>query len=240
MIIVYTAIFDNYDKLRPIKNKMEDTRYICFTDNVNIFPSGWEIVLDLSEESPSLKNRRYKIMPHRHIPKCDLSVYIDGNVELLSSLEPVVSKLLNSDKDFAAPKHPFRKCLYDEANACVLEKKAEKNEVSELIDFYKNNGFPRGLGLCEMNIIVRKSSKKNEALCESWWDCLVNGVKRDQLSFMYCVWKNEFDSLLFLDVRTRSLNTSFFIHRHHHSNVYQRLRCAVKYYLCLLYVKIKI
>ena len=113
-LVVYTAIFGNYDKLKPptiINNKI---RYVCFTDRwKKVKP--WEIKLvrpqykDLRKE-----NRKYKILAHKYFKNYDYSIYIDGNYKIICDLSKYV-KVLLKENDIAVQKHLVRNCIYEEA-----------------------------------------------------------------------------------------------------------------------------
>ena len=50
--------------------------------------------------------------------------------------------------------------------------------------------MPKYYGLAEDNLIFRKHCDKTAKLMDEWWYMVENYSKRDQLSFMYILWKN--------------------------------------------------
>ncbi|MDE7250890.1 MAG: hypothetical protein K2N82_13635, partial [Lachnospiraceae bacterium] len=61
------------------------------------------------------------------------------------------------------------------------------------IERYRNAGYPEHNGLIDSGILVREL--KNERVIkvmETWWQEVLHGSKRDQLSFNYACWKNDF------------------------------------------------
>ena len=112
--VVYTSIFGDYDSLEDPRSASAGIRFICFTDNQNVESRVWEIVRVASNESNTDLNRRLKINPHLYLPAHDYSLYIDGNVKILGRLDGLFDKYLRIT-EIAAPRHPVRDCLYDEA-----------------------------------------------------------------------------------------------------------------------------
>ena len=87
--------------------------------------------------------------------------------------------------------HQKADCLYDEAKTIVRIKKADKESVQKQMQKYKNEGFPHHYGFYECGVIIRKhNDQKCVDIMDTWWGEFINGAKRDQLSFMYAIWKN--------------------------------------------------
>lgn len=58
---------------------------------------------------------------------------------------------------------------------------------------YRNEGYPEHNGLIDSGILVRElKNQKVINLMETWWQEVLHGSKRDQLSFNYACWKNDF------------------------------------------------
>ncbi|MER3906374.1 DUF616 domain-containing protein [Klebsiella pneumoniae] len=118
-IVVYTALFGDYDELIEIPEGMHKCDFICFTDQKIENKKGWEIIkIENSSGSNVLQNRKYKILPHVFLSEYEYSVYIDSNIRLLKSPESLVIKYLQ-DVDIALPKHFERDCIYTESEMCI-------------------------------------------------------------------------------------------------------------------------
>ncbi|WP_229668008.1 glycosyltransferase domain-containing protein, partial [Oceanisphaera marina] len=59
------------------------------------------------------------------------------------------------------------------------------------IERYQSEGYPKGYGLNEMNVIFRVHNEVIRLLMEEWWQELLSGAKRDQISFRYVCWKHK-------------------------------------------------
>ena len=59
---------------------------------------------------------------------------------------------------------------------------------------YLSEGYPQNNGLAFTCVVVRKHNDSDTInLMENWWTEIKYGSKRDQLSFDYVAWKNNYD-----------------------------------------------
>ncbi len=201
--VVYTCITGGYDKLRDPKHITKGWDYICFTDNPNLNSSVWD-VRPLPEETEGLsqvKKQRYvKINAHKVLPDYKLSVWVDGNVEVVGNLDKLVDSVLVDGVSVYVPSHPLRKCAYAEAKAVISLKKDKPENVEPQMKRYKNEGFPKDFGLLQSNILLRKHNEEDcVKLMEDWFEELKENSHRDQLSFNYVLWKNSDIHVVYLD-----------------------------------------
>lgn len=158
-----------------------------------------------------------KICPHRYLPEYDVSVWVDGNIEILCDIWSEFLPTLDfSEHDVWTRKHPSRDCIYDEEIAVVALGKADISETRRQMVSYAREKFPQHYGLCETNIMARKHNSKGCAdLMNLWCSQILNYSHRDQLSFNYCLWKLDY-TIGFIDGMFRpSCNGSMFrIYKH--------------------------
>jgi len=198
-IVVYTCIIGDYDTLKPVCNRSSRIDYICFTDNPNIKSDGvWEIRRlppdDLYTEGLSKikKQRIVKILPHIYLKEYDVSIWVDGNIQITGNLIFEFLNALDLNNNFMyVNRHPSRDCIYREEVVVLRQKKDIPKNTNPQIRRYKEEGFPEHFGLAETNIIVRKHNDfRCKKLMFDWAKEIINGSHRDQLSFDYCRWKN--------------------------------------------------
>lgn len=190
-IVVYTAIFGDYDVLIDPQVVESGVDYICFTDNETITSDVWETRNVTPMNDPALSNRRIKILAHEYLEEYDLSVYIDGNIRILERIKPLVEDYL-STTDFAVYKHPERTDVYEEAEACIEKNKAEEDPVREQLSHYRDLGFPDDRDLSENRILFRRHQNPEiKEVMWSWWREVSDRVSRDQLSLMFVLWKHD-------------------------------------------------
>ncbi len=63
-IVVYTAIFGNYDALKIIPQQSVNADYVCFTDNPNLKSDQFEIIYKKQNhlEHPRMKAKEFEIL----------------------------------------------------------------------------------------------------------------------------------------------------------------------------------
>ena len=94
-MLVYTCTTDGYDNLR--KNTVLDPRfdYICYTDNEELLERKsfhvWKIkpLEKITFDGLEISNkytlqRAHKILPHTFLQNYEYSIYIDGNMDIIS------------------------------------------------------------------------------------------------------------------------------------------------------------
>jgi len=211
-IIVYTAIFDGYDVLIDPKAS-PSCKYVCFTDNPDLTSDVWDTRFLNDDLSNTMKNRKVKILPHRYFPGFEYSVYVDGNVQILSNMAEKVDRCLSTNK-MVVPKHPLRDCVYEEAKACINNQKADPQNIQDQMKKYREYGFPEHFGLSENKILFRRHNESIiKETMEKWWEELRTGARRDQLSLPFVMWKMGFD-YQFMETNPRQISSDFRIHPH--------------------------
>lgn len=194
-LVVYTSVVDDYDVL---VNQPFDINYVCFTDDPGTVPDGWEArELPGKELSPKLVSGRAKTHPHVYLDDYEYSLWIDGNVIVKADPVELANRYLD-DVNLAVPAHPFRNCLYDEAEWCVEGGHADPDVTEEQMKAYRDAGFPEEFGLSETRVLLRKHHADDiVTLDETWWREYQKGPQRDQLNFEYAAWKTglEYDQM---------------------------------------------
>lgn len=219
-IAVYTCITGGYDSVKNISTQNNtDIDFICFTDNPNndFKPSNWtfrNIPQDLIQLSKVKQQRLIKILPHKYLPEYDISLWIDGNIEIIGDVYEFIKQYDLNKYSLFTRKHPGRKCIYEEAKAVLNLKKDTKETVECQLCKYREQGFPPNFGLEETNVILRNHKDVNcKMLCNMWAKEIVSGSHRDQLSFDYCRWKNDF-KIGYLNAPNLMKNKYFRLERH--------------------------
>lgn len=192
-VVVYTAIFGNYDVLIEPDEVEDGVDYVCFTDDRKIDSNVWDVRVMRPEENPVLNNRRIKILAHEYLEEYDVSVYIDGNIQIKDRMLPLIDSNLD-DVDFAVYTHTARNSLEEEADACIAQDKASEEEINEQLEHYQQLGFPDEEGLSENRVLFRRHNDEEiKALMEAWWNEVSGRTSRDQLSLMFVLWQHDVD-----------------------------------------------
>ncbi len=194
-IVVYTCITGNYDEVLDPMYKKNNISYVLFTNNKSLKSNVWE-VRDIPEYLKELKNnvlinRYIKIKPHEIFKDYDYSIYIDGNIRIISDISGFVSTI-NKKSGLSFHRHRARNCIYEEGKACIYMGKGNKYKIKEQLKKYKEEGLPKEFGLLEANVIVTDlHSKKSIKILNDWYqEFILSESNRDQLSLPYVIWKN--------------------------------------------------
>ena len=222
-IAVYTSIFGGYDDLIDDQFQMDGVDYICFTDR-ELESKNWKVVKSTPiYNDPNRNAKKYKILPHRYLKDYDYSIWIDGNIKVISDIRA----LCNGDS-YKVYDHmqvfDKRNCIYDEAQAILNFGKINSERTPErgiknwkdnpklIVDQmnrYISEGYPKNNGLATNPIIVRNHNDSDViAVMEDWWSEIKYNSKRDQLSFNYIVWKKQFN---FVYLQGDSRNNEYFV-----------------------------
>lgn len=194
-IVCYTCITGNYDQLQEPKVVSTGIDYICFTDSP-IQSNVWKqrkIPLELQYLSNVKKQRVVKICPHRYLSEYDVSIWIDGNISIIGNLNQFIKQYDLNDSPLYSRIHPCRNCIYQEAKACIEMGKDFEGNVQKQIQKYKDESYPENIGMVETCILLRKhNDEKCVSIDNAWATELLQQSHRDQLSFNYICWKQNF------------------------------------------------
>jgi hypothetical protein len=214
-IVVYTCISGNYDSIKDIVNKEENIDYICFTDQ-DIFSNSWKIKKIpefLNYLDQTKRARCLKILPHLFLPEYEISIWVDGSIEVLGNINKLISENLNNY--FSICKHPDRTCTFEEASSIISLKKDTKEVVMEQMSRYESLGYPKNNGMVQSGIIIRKHNEEEcKQISNNWWQEVLKGSKRDQLSFNFSIWNKGYK----IDVMRPSLLVSEYFQIYTHTS----------------------
>lgn len=184
-MIVYTAIFDNYDTLPPCQ--FPDTPHVCFTDKPQGVEGWEERKVDRRFVSGKQEMERYLALSHLWFPDAATTIFHAGHGQLLKPPSALV-ELLGS-RDVASFDHPTRDCIYEEAKAVLRYGKAQPIAVEEQMEMYRRDGYPPHNGLAATGLVIRRNTPEVARFNEMWWALMNVYTLRDQLSFDYALWK---------------------------------------------------
>lgn len=192
-IVVYTAITGDYDTLQSPTFFNDDIKYFCFTNNKKIRSDKWNVIyIDDEKLNNMMLAKKVKMFPDLYLPDNVTSVWVDGKFQVVGNLIEYIKRYERSSPILCFP-HFARSCIYDEAARCVTDGIGNKKEIIHQIAEYERNNYPHDNGLYEMGCIVRNhNNPKVKELMNNWWLEVKNHSYRDQISFPYVCWKNNF------------------------------------------------
>ncbi len=193
-ICVYTCITGNYDDLKEVRIN-EGIDYICFTNNKKIKSETWKIIyIEDKKLDNHYLSRKIKMLGDSYLDKnYTLSIYVDASIIFKKSVKEFLSNYFDLEKDLlAACKHSVRNSINEEAIACIEQKKDNEKTIRRQLSFYQEENFADNLGLLEMTLIIKRHNNPLvRKTMKLWFEMILKYSKRDQLSFMYCLFKTK-------------------------------------------------
>ena len=232
--IIYTCITGYYDL--PIEHQFVNPEYdyVCYTDNINkVENSIWEFRrLEFSALDNVRNARWHKLHAHELFPEYNESLWIDGNINVLNKEFFSKMNVLEADKFISSAKHESRKNLFDELNECIIQKKDFAKTMRIQKQKMKSVGF-NGIydngKFFETNVLLRRHhDKRCIKLMQDWWYWIENYSFRDQLSFTFALWKNNYSCDFLFEEFLRYVN---FVEIEYHGkipNFYQKKVIGIK------------
>lgn len=196
-IAVYTCITGNYDNVINPLYIEPNIDYYIFTDlNLPKDVSWKKIDITRFQEynviSSLQLNRKIKMLPFLYLQEYDYSIYVDGNIEIVAAMSPLVAEM--GECPFGVHYHYGRDCIFDELVSVIHFKKADVSVSKKQLSEYEKDGFPHHYGLYENAVLIRKHDDKGmQVLMEAWWKEYLKYPTRDQFSLPYVIWKTGYD-----------------------------------------------
>ncbi|MDB5660706.1 MAG: Lipopolysaccharide biosynthesis protein LPS:glycosyltransferase [Cypionkella sp.] len=224
--VVYCCIIGGYDHLIQHFNINDEWDYVCYTDDQNLVAIGnfgiWETRHALRPDLPAdRRNRYHKINPHLFFESYEESIYIDGNINIISDY--IFSEIEERGVSLLLPEHFARDCVYDEVKALYASGRtsaSNKELLTIQLEFLQAMKFPKQYGLTENNLVYRRHHVESiRSIMERWWKILCDFTSRDQLGLAYSLWREGISPRDVTFPNTRYLYSDFwmFEHRHEHN-----------------------
>lgn len=185
---VITAIYDGYDQLKPtLPQKGLNIDWVFVTDDPVMIPRGeqlgWRTLFrPLPHTHPNRAAKQPKLFPWEYTT-ADRSVWVDGSFRILS--ETFVEEALTYADPIGQFSHPWRNCLFEEAQECIAIPKYEPAILRAQSQTYRNGGHPEHWGLWATGVIARKHTASVELLGEQWFAQINSWSYQDQVSQPY-------------------------------------------------------
>jgi len=191
-IAVYTCIIGKYDSLLEPIQVEPGVDYFVFCDFNIPKDSIWKKIdvtgfKEYKEYSKIQLNRKIKMLPYDYLSEYEYTVYVDGNIEIVTGIRSMISNM--GGYGLGIHYHKERDCIYDEAIAIRHYKKADMKLVNSQLQEYRSAGMPVHFGLFENSILVRNHHCEIiRSLMQNWWAEYLKYPTRDQLSLPFLVW----------------------------------------------------
>jgi hypothetical protein len=191
---LYTAIYGDSDWVKPAPDI--DCFCVLFTDSVRTADraqeQGWmtEVIphniTTLKGEprivAPMMGHKWWKTHPELALPNIDVSLWIDGSMEVTTKDYVKLCLEALGDDDWSCVPHPARTCIYPEADySATLTWRYDAPSILAQRDHYRQF-HPANWGLFATGANVRRHTGQVIELSHQWWDECVNWSHQDQLS----------------------------------------------------------
>lgn len=189
-VAILTAIYGAYDTLKPVMPQTgADVEWICVTDVVPPadVAEGWTIV---HEPHPGVHpNRAAKTAKFRPWEYTDApaSIWIDASFRVTSPSFAI--EAMEHAEPIAQFVHPWRDCLYLEAEESALLAKYAGEPVLKQADYYRAAGHPERWGLWAAGVIGRQHTPDVRSLGMAWTHEVNLWSFQDQVSQPYVLRK---------------------------------------------------
>ena len=185
-------MFGKYDNLLEPLFLPDNCDFFVITDLEVDSSSAWKKIDTLPEManmSNVEKNRYVKINPHLLFKDYDYSIYVDGNIKIMSDLTEYIHML--NEVGIGTHLHHLRNCVYDELIAINKSKKDTKENIAKHRKLLDENGMPKKYGLLQCSVIVREHNNPTcVKIMNEWWNEFKNYSKRDQISLPHVLYSN--------------------------------------------------
>jgi len=190
-IVLFTAIFGEYDNLLLPERIDPSIDYVCFTDRPRNDYGIWQIrSAPYYHPDPTRIARWVKTHPHELFPGYEAAVWLDANIILKGDIQSYVERVERQGAQLGLIPHPHRSCFYDEAEACKRLKKDASKLIDRQVEEYRKAGLPLKQALYETGfMIVRlKEAGIGDAL-HLWWQQIERFTRRDQLGLAWVTYR---------------------------------------------------
>lgn len=193
--VVYTCMFGHSEKFNDFAYEASDVDFICFTDDPDLRSDFWQMRrLPRGLLDPVRRSKQIKALPHRYLPDYDWSLYIDNTVRLLLHPAVIFARYLAPvPSPMVCFRHPWRDCVYDEAEAVIAAGYDDPARVRAQMDFYRSLGYPPANGLTKGAFLLRRHRDPGlQGMLECWHEQVLRHSLRDQLSLDPAAWSAGF------------------------------------------------
>lgn len=187
-VAVLSSLYGDYDHVDPPPEQTVDAEWIMVTDQ-DLDAPGWRVVHEPRPHThPRLAAKVAKCLPW-HYTDADTVVWMDAACRLLQTdaLEQILAAA--EDAPLSQVVHPWRDCIYDEADASRGMPKYQEQPVDAQVGHYRVQGHPKNWGLWATGLIVRSDGNHrglakalNMDFGRRWLAEQVRWTYQDQLS----------------------------------------------------------
>jgi len=184
-VIVYTALFGDYDKLRS--TSYPDVEHVLFTDKDRVIPGWRTVVVERQFYNPARENRYYKLQPQKLFPG-ERVLYHDASMQLKTHPLELLEWFNNQTRAYNslyALEHPLLHTLPMEFDWVREQGMVDEEILRDMEKRYAS--VPKDSVGIEARLLI--STPGASKFFDVWWSEVERYAHRDQLSFHYARFK---------------------------------------------------
>lgn len=188
---VVSALYGGYNRPPAVPSDL-GVPAIMYTDDPHLDAPGWEVryvnhgittlLGDPARVGPMLAHKWWKLFAG--LDEHDVTIWLDASMTITAP--GFVGKCLAAlgDHDLAFVRHPWRDCIYDEAefSAGLDRYRDEAPHIRAQASFYRNIAVPAHRGLVATGFYVRRDGPRVRQLMADWWWEIITRSHQDQVS----------------------------------------------------------
>lgn len=186
-IVVYTAVFGDYDRLLLPEQLNLDVDYVCFTDRPLDTFGVWHLRdSPFYHVDPTRIARYIKTHPHTLFPEYDYAIWIDANIVLRADPQKYLGMVNAAGRRLGLIPHPHRDCVYEEIEACKLLAKDSHASLDGQAAYYRSQGLEEHGGIYETGFMVADLRDGHlSSFFSDWWRQIESYSRRDQVGLAW-------------------------------------------------------
>ena len=138
---VLTYIFNGYESVHEIQDRDPDADYVLVTDDPTLKSDTWRVVLDQTPgRSPFGKCYEVRFHPFRYV-NTDIVIRIDGSIQVLKSLKPLVDEFERGRYDRCLMIHPRRDTIPAEYDIWIRYRRYPRIQAARCLQAMQRMGY---------------------------------------------------------------------------------------------------
>jgi hypothetical protein len=190
--VLYSCITAGRDRLRPWFCRTPGPfRSVLFSDEpqrLRLEPAAcfWDEIRPLAWNLPDPVRtaRAHKHRPFELFPDAPVSIWLDATHVPIVEMQALFD-YLDDRHPLACFRHEWRDTALAEGRECQRLGLDDPQVIEQQLARYAAEGFPDRCGLYDTACLVRRHLPAVRGLQELWWQEIVAGSRRDQISFPY-------------------------------------------------------